>query len=522
MSRKKRRSASQPSIREPAAPAEELPLEAWLTGHERPVLLGVAGLSLLLSSLFLLRVPFAHGPDEQPHFLNIRTLVETRRLPYFTPDLNDPNFEAHQPPLYYLLSIPFYIAAGGREPTAGRAVAVFSLGLGLLLLGVTFRSVKELFPDRPLISLGATAFVGGLPMMQFLYSRVNNDNLVNVLWGLAVWLFILTLKQGLTVRRSLGIGVVVGAALLTKSVSLLLLPLAMLTVFLRARHEPRWFPLFLRHSALAGGVALLLAGWWFGRNRLLYGDFLAAERFHERFIHDRATPEQMMALYQLRPHALPLAYGPLIDFPALRYWAHVFTWIFASFWGVLGHMQGFLPGWIYGGLAVFSLAACLGSLRLYARLRRGAVDFQPYQQEALGVLGTGMFLLLCFLLHFNTVWFQAQARYLFPLLPGFSLFFLLGLNASLPRRFQPAALGGLLAWLLLASILSLSLFGPPYWDQLIQRQRQRHPELTASQAVRKSEAVWKDRSARERALFALSGGHSVVGGKKVPSGSRRP
>ncbi|HIE51307.1 MAG TPA: hypothetical protein EYP85_06075 [Armatimonadetes bacterium] len=419
----------------------------WLTAHQRQALLGVVLVYLALSGAFWQAAGFGFGPDEEPHLLYVQTLVATRHLPVFRADPADPNFEAHQPPLYYLLSIPLYLAArsGGTE-VAGRTVALLSMICGALLVVVTAALVGELFPSQPLLALGTAAFVAALPMYQFLTSRVNNDNLSFLLWGVALWLSGRTLRCGWSAPRSLATGATVGAALLTKANGVFLLPLVWVAIGLRASQEERPVRDFLRHAGLVTGVALLLGGWWFVRNLALYGDPLAQRVFNQRFLPTRVKPEDFL-------HAPP----PLRLTPA-GYWRKVCRNIFCSFWGLYGHMNQPMAEWVYVLFGLWTAAAGAGLWLLWQEARVGRSGFDLVQRQGLWVLGLGLFGLFALLLRFNTVYYQAQARYLFPLLPGGALFFLLGLQRLAPARGWRYVLGGLLLTQLLASVLSLAVY----------------------------------------------------------------
>jgi 4-amino-4-deoxy-L-arabinose transferase-like glycosyltransferase len=411
-------------------------------------------LYLWLAVGYLLREPFGAGPDEMGHYLYIETLANTHRLPIFRTDPAAPgsqDFEAHQPPLYYLLHTPFYAALSVPTRAAGgRGLALVSILLGGLTLGISYRLFKLLTPTSPAVYIGATALMGFLPMFVYLNSRLNNDHLCNLLFAAALWLFAKTLRDGLSLGRSLGAGLILGAALLTKNLAVLLLPLATLTVGLAAWREPRRVRTFLLHCGIVWGVALLLAGWWFVRNVHLYGDPLAEQAFNARFLRDRWTPGKF-----LERGVTPGGY-----------WFLVLTWIFASFWGVFGHMDAFMDWWLYLLFGAFSLAALIGLGRLYARLRSplakggigGVEGFWTWPRPMGLVLGVGMFGVIVMLLRFNTVYFQAQARYLFPLLPGFALSLVLGLTRLVPPRFRLWPIAALLATLLLANGLSLGVY----------------------------------------------------------------
>ena len=82
----------------------------------------------------------------------------------------------------------------------------------------------------------------------------------------------------------------------------LLLPPALITLWLSSRRAPGGREttkldagLFFSGCLRTGGIALLLAGPWLLRNRVLYGDFLAVRAFEEYFRQVQSSPEALMA-----------------------------------------------------------------------------------------------------------------------------------------------------------------------------------------------------------------------------------
>src|SRR5947199_10872128 len=81
---------------------------------------------LALAAGFNLAMPVGGAPDEGAHAEYVRTVAEEGRLPVLdlstSNNAQDPNgYEAHQPPLYYLLAAPAWRLAKalGGGPTAG-------------------------------------------------------------------------------------------------------------------------------------------------------------------------------------------------------------------------------------------------------------------------------------------------------------------------------------------------------------------------------------------------------------------
>src|SRR5262245_25182303 len=95
------------------SPAAEAAKDAKTWG--RGVVAAILAAYLALAVAYNRATPVGVSPDELGHAEYIRYLVAHHRLPVFGgPGLA---YEAHQPPLYYLLAAPIWAAAGaGAEP----------------------------------------------------------------------------------------------------------------------------------------------------------------------------------------------------------------------------------------------------------------------------------------------------------------------------------------------------------------------------------------------------------------------
>jgi 4-amino-4-deoxy-L-arabinose transferase-like glycosyltransferase len=394
-------------------------------------------------------------------------------------------YESHQPPLYYFLCLPVWWAsralpagdpagAWPRDKTL-RLVSTIIGAAGLLLIARLARRVSPeeaecvrrgttvVHPGVPLpeaLALGATAFAAFLPMRLATAAAVGNDLLAELIFTATLLLLVAAVRGGITARRTLALGVALGLGLLTKSTCLLLFPIAALGLALAAsRRAPAdgkqhaTTVAFLGSVAGAFAVALAVGGWWLVRNQQLYGEVFVAQTF-ERYFQDTARPE-----FFLRQGMTFAEYMLFLVIPLT----------FRSFWGVFGHMQismGALtpapfmpPSWIYPLLTLPTIASVGGLARVYAR--RQAMEAEcvraprgplPAATRAIwGLLVVTWLLVAAAFLRFNTAFFQAQGRYLFPAMAPIALLFTLGLQSLGPARWAGrVALGTAGAMLLLA------------------------------------------------------------------------
>jgi len=172
-----------------------------------------------------------------------------------------------------------------------------SLGLGVATILCTHALARLLWPDRPVLALGAAAFVALNPQFVAVSASVTNDNLLNALFSLCLVLALRFMRDGARWNRWALLGGLVGLGLLTKQSALLLLPLGLQAIVWQRMEAPRprrqalasdkaHRSLFIVHCSfpkmLADGGAFLAAalgvgGWWYVRNAILYGDPLGLE-----------------------------------------------------------------------------------------------------------------------------------------------------------------------------------------------------------------------------------------------------
>lgn len=254
---------------------------------------------------------------------------------------------------------------------AVRVVRLFSVLLGTATVYLTYRIAREVTPDRPEVALTAAALNAFLPMFLFISGAVNNDNLAIPLSSLAILLMIRIVTRGQRSGYSVQwwewalLGVVIGLAALTKEGTLGLIPLAVGTAFVatwqRAVSVPRFaatgdqpMPVFtariwaalgrlLVSLILIAAPIILIAGWWYYRNIVLYGDWLGWNAFIA-VLGQRAHPASLSQLWGER---------------------HGFM---MSFWGLFGGVNIPMEPWIYTSLNALLVLAVFGFAVYLARL----------------------------------------------------------------------------------------------------------------------------------------------------------
>jgi 4-amino-4-deoxy-L-arabinose transferase-like glycosyltransferase len=167
-------------------------------------------------------------------------------------DGGGPNPASPNPPLSYVADAAAYRVVGGDLFTRLWAMRMTSVLAFLVAVLAAWLLAGEVFARDRLLQLAAAGTIALQPMVGFLAGAVMPDVLVIALSTLALWLGTRVLKRGLTLQDGLALGVVVGAACVTKSASFVLLPAALLAVVVGAVRA--------RRAGAAAAPGVLAAG----------------------------------------------------------------------------------------------------------------------------------------------------------------------------------------------------------------------------------------------------------------------
>lgn len=378
------------------------------------LLIAILLLHIILALTYWHFTGFGTPPDEAPHAAYIQHFVGEHTLPVYSAS-NSEGYEFYQPPLYYLLGTPFFLLGkllGLENPVM--MVRLLSLLLGALSIFIVYRAIKTAFPEEGYLPVSCAAFVALLPTHVMMSSSVSNDILMEVVFGLFLLVSASILTRGLSWKTTVFLGAVLGLGILSKMTCRLLFPVAAIVYLLLWKREGISHRALIGHFLIAMIVSLLIGGWWLGRNYLVYGDLFALSQLENSFKMHSALPEYWF----IQGWSLPM------------YLAWVVMMTFISFWGVFGHMNIFMPTWIYNVLAGISLVALISS-------RWGIADLKERSKTSNNILTVYFITLLLVLLAFlrlNTTVFQAQGRYLYPALIPISLLMVTGIRRMIPSK----------------------------------------------------------------------------------------
>ena len=401
----------------------------WLRRSATWILVAIVVAYCVLGILYAVYTPPWQSPDEPAHYNYVRYLAAHHRLPVlqagdyphdylekivrakFPPEMTiDPiRYEFWQPPLYYLLAVPIYLLFGG----ALIPLRLFSVACGAGLLIVAYGIVRQVFPRNEALALGTVALIAFVPQHLAMTAAVNNDALAElilagVMWGLVRW--VASEEQEGEPRILVAAGVLMGLGLLTKTSTVVSVPLALVALVLRRKRA--------NVSSVARLLlpAMLLVLPWLVRNAAVYGglDVLAWGR-HGAVVADQPRTAEWVALYGL---------GNVLR------WG--LTTTFQSFWAQFGWMAVPIDARIYRALALFCGLAGVGFVLHVMRVwRERRLRLDEGTQRAASLLVLWLLLTGASYLWYNVTFVQHQGRYLFPALVPIAVFFALGWREAL-------------------------------------------------------------------------------------------
>ncbi|RMG90296.1 MAG: DUF2142 domain-containing protein, partial [Chloroflexi bacterium] len=318
-----------------------------------------------------------------------------------------------------------------------------SLFLGCLTLLFAYGIARMVFPASRTLPVWAVVIIAAIPQFAFISATVSNDNMVIVVSTATIyWLGRMLTKSHVT-RISrwdlLILGVLLGLAALSKLQGLGLIPLSALVIAgIAWRRRNR--QLLVESLVLSAVPVLLIAGWWYWRNHVLYGEWLGVN--------------QLLTINGLRytPQTLGNLWGEL---RGVRY----------SFWGLFGWFSILLPTYVYPALDVVTVVALSGAAGALLRARRkhsGLALGGPIIEVQL-LLFAWAVALIGLLIYWLTFATSGQGRLLFPAISSVGIFFASGLDfwsQNLPRRLRVVVFSIIPLGLVMCSVYALTVLLP--------------------------------------------------------------
>lgn len=432
----------------------------------RPFALIVAAY-VVVAAVYVSTVPIWEATDEAGHFAYVKYLRDHRSLPYQPPDPQQLVLSHwFHPPLFYTIGAvatawldlsdfselaspnPHFQWIQGEAPGGwnvflppewtgflppGTVVAVYVLRALSVLMGVgvlwaTHQIARRLVPDQPTISFGAVVLTAFNPSFVYMTAGVHNDNLATLL-GTILILWSVRAVTGPPIDTGMRIsgGLLLGLALLAKTSALAFVPVVSVAAVIGAsgaHSAPTTSTSMPGHGkldwtavrralwggALTTGVAAIIAGWWYLRNQIVYGDPLGWQRYMTT--HAFLVRTQPYDLHAFRDFAAQLA---------------------RTYWAAFGYMNLVVDQGIYNALWGVTLLASFGVIRAIGQtdLRRGA---SRYWIGWLLLLGAAVLYFASLVRYSSILGGVGHGRLIFPAIPAISLVLAMGIHRLPPRR----------------------------------------------------------------------------------------
>lgn len=271
-----------------------------------------------------------------------------------------------------------------RQQWAVHLMRLVSSLLGLLTIYFVYKSARLFFALHVELAYLAAVMVGFNPMFTHIHATVIVSPLL--IFSVSWLLFLLLRKNGMMTKKELVLlGALVGIATITKVTGLFFLGVVFWGIYILPAKRPAFLQLLMGMVFVFLGLSLT-AGWFFGRNMLLYGNFLAI------------------------PQVVALTGDPATQMIATQgwwhYWEGFMTSNYATFWTGYGWSAVYWPKAVLGGVLLLLAMAVWGWLRVLPTL---SLSSRRHVWFLGGTFVTYMLLLVYVHVHFPT--FHAKEMY---------------------------------------------------------------------------------------------------------------
>lgn len=360
-----------------------------------------------------------NAPDERMHHAYVVSIADGR-LPALTAEKIDQ--ESYHPPLYYLLLAPVErMVRHLPERWEVLALRWESLLLASLVIPLTWWLGKTMLPNHLLVALVAPWCVALHPQFVYMSGVINNDTLATLLATLGFCCIARALLSAPTKRSIIVTGLVVTAMFLTKAS---IWPIAAIVFFAAALSLCRRdIPI-----ALAMCVPLVAAAvWWFHRNVVLYGDLTSL----------RLQKELWYAS----------AHRNFFTFHGIKSWLQT---VYESSWARFGYFTIALGRWWYRASYLVGAFAVIGGVSF---LTRAWHSLPTRHRRVYIIFGIIAVVHIANVFLYSTMFFQAQGRFLLPLISIGALLAALAVQ-GIPAKFRVIAATALVVFLVAMDVQS--------------------------------------------------------------------
>jgi tetratricopeptide (TPR) repeat protein len=208
-------------------------------------------------------LPFHTGYDFKDHVAYIKYIQERGALP-----LPNEGYEMFQPPLFYVISAGllsmFHLSTGDAD--AARVLRVLTMLFGIANFIFALLCMRLLFPQRAHVQVIGLITAAFLPMQLYLSHYVTNEVFAAALATLSIYLGLRVLMADrASIWQLLPLGISVGAAMLAKATTLLLVPPLLGALAIKCWQQRAGTLNWVRTIGVPIAAILLTCGWHYVR-----------------------------------------------------------------------------------------------------------------------------------------------------------------------------------------------------------------------------------------------------------------
>ena len=387
----------------------------------------VLGLAALLGLLYNGAVLVGYGPDEMRHMNYVTLLLDEHRLPQIINGVEYRGAHSLHPPFYYLLLVPIIaLFRGLPDQMAWHIARLVSLGLCLGALVLLRQIALVASANRPDTARSFALFVaigvGLLPIFGMTAGTINNDSAMLFTVTLFLWLLAVKFPDDQSFRAAIILGLVFGLGGGSKATAIVCDGVA-LVAYLWAQNGARGLlrPRTIARFATVVGVAVLVCGWWYARNQMIYGRLTPIALGYSPAAKQWLPPDSMGRLVQIMHPNFPPLLGQAL-------WG-----VFYSLWSQKDWIPETVRAPIYLALAALVTIGLAGLIRARGGIMESDVARRIALWSGAATLAANWAACVYFALFVHWGWFEG-GRYLLASLGGLMLLLATGWRAILGEK----------------------------------------------------------------------------------------
>ncbi len=358
----------------------------------------------VLGGIILFSAPVGSFPDEKSHYAYALHV----RIQEALPRMDESGISvAFHPPLYYF-SCALLIHPDADPWNNIIRCRILSLLLGGVTLLLIDKTAKLISPGNPELALLSTAFAALNPQYIFIHSGISNIAMTSLTCGLTTYLLIrFVTRNDVRFPQVLGLGICLGLALLSRSVSLYLIPPILLGLVYQAKRANALNTRTLLKYLLPLSIsAAAISGWWFWWSWQEFGD-----------------PFQ----FQIGRKLAGTSYTPE-DPVSFRHLLQTCAFLHASFWTYFGRME------FHAGVAEYAIFLILEILALIGIFQIVAGKDESVKRIPFLLLVFAGFLAIAQVILFNMKIASPQGRYLYMAIIPITIGLSAGILKVMPQK----------------------------------------------------------------------------------------